>query len=193
MNPLTQRDLLSAGEYERQRDALRRRIIVLKDRRRVGVGDHCSVHFENRETLRYQVLEMLRAERSWNRPGAVEDELAAYNPLLPGDGELSATVMFEYESPEERAAALTALAGIESHLWLRVGATGPVPAQFDPRQIGAAKVSAVQFVRWRLDAAQRALLKADGTVVRLVIDHPAYGAQSVLGEETRREIAGDCD
>ena len=167
--------------------------MVLKDKRRVIVGEHCSVHFENRETLRYQVLEMLRAEKSWERPGAIEDEFQAYNPLLPGHGELSATVMFEYEAADERAEQLTRLSGIDRHLWLAVGDTPPVLAQFDPMQIGARKISSVQFVRWRLDARQRAALGAEGTVVRLVIDHPHYKAQAVFGEQARKEIAKDVD
>jgi hypothetical protein len=191
MSPLSSADLLSAAEYDRQREAMRRRVMMLKDRRRVVVGDHCSVHFECRETLRYQILEMLRVEHSWNRPAAVIDELLAYNPLLPGGGDLSATVMFEYETPEERATMLTALTGIERHLWLTVGDTPRIPAQFDGRQMTGTKVSAVQFVRWRLDDQQRAALKTEGTVLRILIDHPAYSTQSVLSEQTRKEIAGD--
>jgi len=192
-NMLTRSDIPSVEQYERERPELRRRIMVLKDKRRVIVGDHCSVHFENRETLRYQVLEMLRAERSWERPGAIEDEFQAYNPLLPGDGELSATVMFEYERAGERTEQLTRLAGIDRHLWLVIGDTPPVLAQFDPMQIGARKISSVQFVRWRLNAAQRAALAADGTVVRLMIDHPHCKAQAVCGEQTRKEVAKDVE
>jgi hypothetical protein len=191
MSPLSASDLMSAADYQRERDGLRRRTMVLKDRRRVIVGGHCSVHFECRETLRYQVLEMLRAEGSWDRPGAVEDELTAYNPLLPGDGELSATVMFEYETPVVRAVQLAALSGIDRHLWLVVGHTPPVLAQFDGRQMAAGKISSVQFVRWRLDALQVTRLAAEGTVVRILIDHPHYQAQSVLSEQTRKEIAQD--
>jgi hypothetical protein len=191
MSPLSAADVLSGEEYERERDSLRRRVMAIKDRRRVLVGDHCSVHFECRDTLRYQVLEMLRVERSWDRPDAVEDELAAYNPLLPGDGELSATVMFEFEAPEERGVELAALAGVERHLWLEIGDTPRVLAQFDTRQMSDSKVSSVQFVRWRLTDAQRKALGTDGVVVRIVIDHPHYRAQSVISEQTRQEIAPD--
>lgn len=165
MSPLVHSDLLTGPEYEREREGVRRRVMMIKDRRRVLVGDHCSVHFECRETLRYQVLEMLRAERSWSRPGAVDDELRAYSPLLPGTGDLSATVMFEYEASEERSVALSALTGIEHHLWLVVGDTPTILAQFDHRQMDASRVSAVQFVRWSLDATQREALRTDGTVV----------------------------
>lgn len=184
----------TAAEYAALRDDLRRRVMMLKDKRRVLVGDYCSVHFENRDTMFYQVLEMLRAENSWDRPGALEDELSAYNPLLPRTGELSATVMFEYASAEERAVRLAELAGMEKHLWLVVGTEKPVAAEFDLSQIEpGAKISSVQFVKWRLDSVRRDLLKEEGTVVRIVIDHPRYQAQSVLSEQTRREIAADPD
>jgi hypothetical protein len=188
---LTRTDILDAAAYESQRDAIRRRVMRLKDLRRVLVGDHCSVHFENRDILSYQVHEMLRAEGSWTRAGAVEDELRAYNPLLPGAGELSATLMFEYETADEREEHLPALLGIDRHLWLVVGDAPRIPALFDAAQIGASQISAVQFVRWRLAADEQRALGADGTVVRIVIDHPHYTAQAVLGEHTRKEIAGD--
>jgi hypothetical protein len=190
---LTRQDILAGDEYEQRRDEIRRRTMMLKDRRRVLVGDHCSVLFENRETLLYQVHEMLRVERSWNRPGAIEDELLAYDPLLPGGGDLSATVMFEYESADERARCLAELAGIEKHLWLVVGNESPIAARFDEAQIAADRISSVQFVRFSIDPFRRDLLREEGTVVRIVIDHPRYRAQSVLSEQARREIAQDVD
>ncbi len=194
MRMLTAADFPRGGaEYEAQRDELRRRVMVLKDRRRVIVGGHCSVHFESRETMRYQVLEMLRAENSWTRPGALEDELRAYNPLIPQAGELSATIMFEYETPEERATKLYELAGVEQHVWLQVGTEKPILAEFDPAQIDPGKISSVQFAKWRLDPVRRDLLKEEGVVVRILIDHPQYQAQSVLSEQARREISSDPD
>lgn len=191
MRVLTPADITGKPEYEADRPEFRRRIMALKQRRRVLVGDHCSVHFENRDTMRYQVQEMLRAENSWGRPGAVEDELSAYNPLIPQPGELSATIMFEYATAEERRVQLPRLAGIDRHVWLRIGETDPLLARFDRGQIDERGVSSVQYVKWRLDPDHIALLGREGTVIRLVIDHPAYQAQAVLGEETRRDIATD--
>ncbi len=190
---LTREDIPGAQDYERLREETRRRVMRTKDRRRVPVGDHCTVSFENRDTLKYQVLEMLRVEQSFGRPEAVEDELHAYNPLLPGDGDLSATVMFEYDTPEERAERLRELAGIDRHLWLVIGSEKPVLATFDSAQINDGKISSVQFVRWHLDPVRRDLLEEEGTVVRIVIDHPRYEAQSVLSEQTRAEIMRDPD
>ena len=126
-----------------------------------------------------------------DRPGAVEDELEAYNALIPQRGELSATIMFEYETEQERAEHLPKFVGIDKHVWLRIGDTEPILAGFDRGQIDDRGVSSVQYIKWRLDDARVALLATDGTVLRIVIDHPHYTAQSVLSEETRREIAND--
>jgi hypothetical protein len=191
MTALTAADVWGKADYERMRGDFRRAIMVRKHQRRVLVGDHCSVHVECRETMHYQVQEMLRAEDSWDRPGAVEDELEAYNPLIPGRGELSATMMFEYTTPEERQIHLPKFVGIDRHVWLRIGDTEPLLAVFARGQIDERGVSSVQYVKWRLDEARVALLGQEGTVLRLVIDHPAYTAQAVLSEETRREIATD--
>lgn len=191
VEPLSREDILYADAYERARNDFRRRVLVLKDRRRVLVGDFCSVLFENRETMRYQIHEMLRAENGWDRPGAVDDELAAYNPLIPGKGELSATLMFEFDTPEVRAERLAALLGVDQHLWLQIGTEDPIPAQFDRMQISGGKISSVQFVKWRLNQPCLDLLREEGTVLRLIIDHPAYQAQAVVSELTRREIAND--
>jgi hypothetical protein len=191
MQPLTAADIVSHDEYEMMRPAVRRRMIVRKQKRRIIVGDHCSLHFENRDTLRYQVQEMLRAEESWMRRGAVDDELAAYNPLIPRTGQLSATLMLEYEAAGERSRMLSALVGIERHVWLVVGETPPVLAAFDQTQFDGRKVSSVQYLKFQLSTDQVQLLQRDGTVLRIVIDHPSYNAQAVVSEETRKEIARD--
>jgi hypothetical protein len=193
MQPMSRSEIRPKSEYESMRPDLRRRVMRIKGRRRVLVGQHCSVHFESRDTLLYQVQEMLRAEDSWERPGAVEDELEAYNPLLPATGELSATIMFEYETAEERAVQLPRFIGIDRHVWLQIGDTEPVPAEFDRGQIDEHKVSSVQYIKWKLDDERRELLKREGTVVRIVIDHPHYQAQAVLSEQTRDEIKQDPD
>jgi hypothetical protein len=191
MKPITADEILTKDEYERTRPDIRRRIMTLKGRRRVPVGDHATLHFETRDTMLYQVHEMLRAEDSWQRPGAIPDELEAYNPLIPAGGELSATLMLEYETPEERAHHLQELLGIDRHVWLQVADTDPVLATFDHAQVSETRVSSVQYIKWPIDGERAQLLRADGTVVRVVIDHPHYAAQSVLSEETRKEIAGD--
>jgi hypothetical protein len=192
MELLTRSVIAGKQEYERTRDDFRRRIMRQKEARRVGVGDHCTCHFENRDTMHYQVQEMLRAEESWDRPGALDDELAAYNALVPQRGELSATMMLEYETPQERAAVLPQFVGIDRHVRLQIGDAPPSPALFDRGQIDEHKVSSVQYIKFKLSDEQMRLLATDGVVVRLVIDHPAYTAQAVLSEATRKAISADC-
>ncbi len=193
MKPPTSSDIMTKAAYEKARPEVRRRVMVLKDKRRVVVGEHCTLHFECRDTMVYQVHETLRAEDSWTRPGAVEDELEAYGPIVPGEGELSATLMFEYETPEERAEILPRLVGIDRHVFLEIGGQEPLLARFDRGQIDERKVSSVQYVKWSLDAPRRRLLREDGTVVRVRITHPEYSAQAVLSEECRRAIMSDPD
>ncbi|MDO8795806.1 MAG: DUF3501 family protein [Vicinamibacterales bacterium] len=192
MNLLTPADILDKAAYEAARPEMRRRIMLEKARRRVLVGDHASLLFESRDTMHYQVQEMLRAEDSWLRPGALEEELSAYNPLIPQRGELSATLMLEYETVAERAVALPRFVGLDQHVWLEIGGTARARASFDRGQIDAAGVSSVQYVTVRLSPEQVELLGQEGTVARVRIDHPAYQAHAVLGEDTRRAIAADC-
>jgi hypothetical protein len=193
MKLLTHADILDKAAYAQARDDFRRRIMVLKEKRRVLVGDHVVFHFENRDTMHYQVQEMLRAEESWLRPGALDEELAAYNPIIPQHGELSATMMIEYVTAAERAVKLPEFVRIDQHVWLQIGDTPPVAATFDRGQIDEHKVSSVQYVKFALTDEQGRQLAADGTVVRIVIDHPAYMAQAVLSEETRKALAHDPD
>ncbi len=193
MDKIRPDDILTREAYEAGRESFRRRVMARKARRRVPLGGHATLHFETRETMLYQVHEMLRAEGSWQRPGAIEDELEAYNPIVPGGRSLTATLMFEYDDADDRPARLSELCGIEDHLWLLVGETAPLAAAFDDAQASDGRVSSVQYVWWELDDEQARLLKAEGTVVRLRIDHAAYSASAVLSEETRRELAGDLD
>ncbi|MGE0444954.1 MAG: DUF3501 family protein [Vicinamibacterales bacterium] len=191
MNRLSEADILDKAAYEAARDTFRRRIMVMKDKRRVAVGAHVTIHFENRDTMHYQVQEMLRAEGSWLRPGAVAEELEAYNPLIPQHGELSATMMIEYETAAERVLHLPQFVQIDRHVWLQIGDSAPILATFDRGQIDEHKVSSVQYIKFALDDEQRRLLATDGTVVRIRIDHPAYTAQAVLSEESRKAICRD--
>jgi hypothetical protein len=192
MTPLTPADILDKAAYEAARPDIRRRIMLEKSRRRMHVGDHCTLLFENRDTMLYQVQEMLRTEDSWTRPGALDDELEAYNPLIPGPGELSATLMLEYETPAERAVMLPRFIGLDRHVWLQIGDTLRVGATFDRGQIDEKAVSSVQYLKFALSPRQVDQLVVSGTVVRAMINHPAYEAQAVLGEDMRRAIAADC-
>ncbi len=184
-------ELFGKEEYETSRGDFRRDIMVKKRSRRVEVGSNCMVHFENRDIMLYQVLEMLRCEDTWDDEEAIADELAVYNPLITQPNTVSTTIMFEYPTKEERETELPKLVGIDQHVWLQIGDHAPILGDFDAGQIDEAKVSSVQYVKFHLSPEQEEELGRKGTVVRMQIDHPAYHAQSVLNEATRSGIADD--
>ena len=172
--PLTVADLLPLEQYARERAAIRARMIDYRATRRLQVGAHCTWSFEDRETVRYQVQEMLRAERIFE-PAGLAEELAAYNPLIPNGSNLKATLLIEYPEPDERARRLTELRTIEDRCWLRVAGFAPVfaVADEDLERSNEEKTSAVHFLRFELSAEMIASLKA-GAALAAGIDLSAY-------------------
>jgi hypothetical protein len=173
-HPLTAADLLPLEQYARERGAIRARMIDYRAARRLPVGPNCTWSFEDRETVRYQVQEMLRTERIFE-PDGIAEELAAYNPLIPDGRNLKATLLIEYPDPAERARRLTQLRGIESRSWLRVAGHESVYAIADEdlERTNDEKTSAVHFLRFELTAAMVAGLKS-GAALAAGIDLPAY-------------------
>jgi hypothetical protein len=180
-------EIKNIADYELERPALRERIIEMKERRRVSVGDHVTFLFENRDTVRYQVQEMMRIERLV-KAADVEHELATFNELIPGPGELSATMLVEYPTPEERDLELRRLLGLENHVWLYVADTAPIKARFDTRQIATDRISAVQYVRFVLTLEHRSRWLGGA---RIVIDHPLYSCEQVLSPVQLADLAAD--
>lgn len=182
-------DLAGPARYAEIRDDFRRRIIALKRDRRVPLGDRVTLVFENFDTVRFQTQEMLHAEHITDLD-RVREELEVYNELLPGDHELSATMLIEITDQTVAAAELRRLIGIDEHLVLRIGATA-VRALFEPGRSTEDKLSAVQYVRFPLgpDAA-RAFVAGDEPVV-LEVDHPNYRARTTLTAAQRASLAGD--
>jgi hypothetical protein len=187
MQPVAFEEIKNIAGYEVERESLRPRMMALKDRRRVRVGDHLTFLFENRETVRYQVQEMLRIERIV-KPQDIRHELDTYNELVPGPGQLSASLLIEYGTPEERAVHLRELLGIENHVWLVVDGTAPVPAAFDARQISTDRVSSVQYIKFQLSPEQVARF-AKGASIR--VDHPYYSFEHPLTPAELPELAED--
>jgi hypothetical protein len=184
-------EILSLSDYERVRPRLRPLFIAEKDRRRLRVGEHLTFLFENGRTAWYQIQEMLRSEKITS-PEAIQQEIDTYNELIPAPKSLSAMMLIEYESAAERDAALCRLVGIERHVWLELGGNR-LGARFDPRQISAEQVSAVQFVRFPLggvEAEDLERLAAEGRAAALV-DHQALAARAPLGVELARALADD--
>ena len=149
MKPLTREDLLSLQDYERQRDSFRSRIIALKQRRRLALGPLISVVFENRETLQFQVQEMIRAEHIQD-PLKVQDELNVYNGLLPAERELSATLLIEITDEATMKEWLDRFMGLDRGHTVGINAAGEtVYGQFEQGHSHETKISAVHFVRFR--------------------------------------------
>ena len=174
MQHLKSVDLLTLEAYARERAAIRARMIGYRAARRLEVGPNCTWSFEDRETVRYQVQEMLRTERIFE-PEGVAEELAAYNPLIPDGHNLKATLLLEYTDPLERAQRLAELRGIEHRCWLQVGgfaATFAI-ADEDMERSNESKTSAVHFLRFELTPEMIDGLRG-GAVLAAGIDLPAY-------------------
>ena len=179
-------EIKANADYELLRPGWRPQMMALKDRRRVRVGAHLTLLFENRDTVRYQIQEMMRIERLQD-PREIAHEVATYNELIPAANELSATLLIEYERPAERDVWLRKLIGLDDHIWLEAGA-GRSPSRFDTRQIGAERVSSVQYIKFPLTPEQ---VRSFRHGVTIVVDHPEYAAQQALSSEQLEELAGD--
>jgi hypothetical protein len=192
MQKLTPANLLSLEQYARERAEIRARMIGHRARRRLQLGAHCTWSFEDRETVRYQVQEMLRAERIFEQAGIAE-ELGAYNPLIPDGANLKATLLLEYADPAERAQRLAELVGIEHRCWLQVAGQPRVLAVADedlPRSTDD-KTSAVHFLRFEFTAAMIQSLQ-DGALLSAGIDLPAHAVTvDPVGAELRATLLRD--
>jgi hypothetical protein len=194
MQPLTAADLLSLEQYARERDGFRRRAIEHRRERRLRVGGHCTLCFEDRFTIQYQVQEMLRAERIFEAEG-IAAELAVYNPLIPDGRNLKATLLIEYPDREERIRQLAQLRGIERACWLCVAGHDAVRAIADEdlERETEDKTSAVHFLRFEFTPQMIVALKA-GAVLSAGTDHPAYTHRvDSVGATLRAALVRDFD
>ena len=193
MNKLTPADLYTLEAYSRERPAFRARVLEHKQPRKVSIGAHVTLLFEDRLTIQYQVQEMLRVERIFEAAG-IQDELDAYNPLIPDGSNLKATMLIEYPDPEERARRLLELHGIENRIALHIDGHAPVLAIADEDMDRSTeqKTSAVHFLRFDLDGAQVGAFKR-GAAVELRVNHPHYSERSVLNQASRSALAADFD
>jgi hypothetical protein len=189
--PLTRADILGPALYAPIRDDFRRKIIEMKRARRVGVGDKVTLTFENRDTLRFQVEEMLRTEGIASEVG-IQAELDVYNTLMPTADSLSATLFLDPPRDEDPRVRLRRFIGLDEHVTLEVGAHA-LRAAFEPGRQDEDRISAVHYVRFPLPPAALAALRTPGTECALAIDHPSYTARTVLGEASRAALAADYD
>jgi hypothetical protein len=191
MPQIAPESLLSLETYARERNAYRSRVIAHKRLRTVHAGDNVTLIFEDEQTIRYQVQEMLRIERIFEAEG-IRGELEAYNPLIPDGGNWKATMLIEYPEPEERRRRLAELKGIEDCTWVQVEGCARVHAiaDEDMERENEEKTSAVHFVRFELDEKMRRALK-QGTSLSVGVEHANYRASVTVAPEVRASLAGD--
>jgi hypothetical protein len=194
MEKLTRNDLLSLEQYAEQRRDFRRRVMAHKRDRKLAVGPNVTLLFEDRLTIQYQVQEMLRAERIFE-PDAIQDELDAYNPLIPDGHNLKATMLVEFPDREERRRALARLIGLEDHVWVETPdhERAHAIANEDIDRANPEKTSAVHFLRIELDEASIGALK-EGAAINVGIDHPQYRhAVEPVPDNVRKALLADLE
>lgn len=191
MKQLTRDDLFSLEKYASIKTDFRAKVMEHKKHRRVPVGDHATLYFEDALTMQYQVQEMLRLERMFE-PEAIQEELDVYNPLIPNGHNWKATFMLEYDNVEERKKALARLIGIENTVWVKVGNFDKVfaIANEDLSRSEPDKTSAVHFMRFELTQEMVAAAKK-GAAIKAGIDHPEYRAETMLTEDKRNSLVTD--
>ncbi|MGQ9685080.1 MAG: DUF3501 family protein [Thiobacillaceae bacterium] len=188
---LTRADLYSLEQYAAVRKDFRAKVIEHKKNRRLALGEHAALYFEDKLTMQYQIQEMLRIERIFE-PEGIQEELDVYNPLIPDGSNWKATFMMEYPDLEERRAALARLVGIEQKVWMQVAGFDKVRpiANEDLDRSTPDKTASVHFMRFELTPAMAAAVKA-GATIRAGIDHPEYHVETVVPENVRASLAAD--
>ncbi|KPK67957.1 MAG: hypothetical protein AMJ84_11970 [Acidithiobacillales bacterium SM23_46] len=194
MQKLSRNDLMSLEQYAKARSDFRAKVMVHKQHRKVHVGPNTTLYFEDRLTMQYQIQEMLRAERIFEEDG-IQDELDAYNPLIPDGANWKATFMLEFPDVDERRVALQNLRGIENAMWVRVAGFEKVHpiADEDLARQDDTKTSSVHFLRFELTPGMVRAVK-QGAAIAMGSDHPAYQHSiDPVPPAVRDSLAADLD
>jgi hypothetical protein len=189
---ITRESLLTLEAYAKAREEFRAKVLAHKRARTIHLGEHVTLVFEDELTLRYQIQEMLRIEKAFEED-AIQDELDAYNPLVPDGSNFKATMLLEYEDVDERKVALSRLKGIEDRVWVQAEGCAKVfaIADEDLDRENEEKTSAVHFVRFELTPEMVAALKY-GVALGVGVDHPQYKAAiPAVGAATRAALVAD--
>jgi hypothetical protein len=195
MSRITLAEIKDLVAYEKVREDMRARVIELKNARRIAVGDNVTVLFENRQTVVYQIQEMIRTERIVDE-AKIQDEIDAYDVLLPASGELSATLFIEIPeiarmTTAQMREAVNRFQGLDrDSVWLHLGRT-KVPARFESGKSKEEKMAAVHYVRFVLPPEGRAALADANQPVWLTVEHPRYQAEATVPPALRAEMAKD--
>lgn len=182
-------DILDLTRYEQIRPSYLAETIEMKKARRISVGQDLNFIFENRETVIFQIQEMVRAERTVHEE-AIAAEVSVYNELIPDENELSATLMIEIPDMEKIRSELDRLIGIDEHVYLEVGGD-KVRAAFDDKQFESDRIAAVQYVRFPLGPELSERFRDPSVPVILGADHPNYTSTQVIEGPTRASLAAD--
>jgi Protein of unknown function (DUF3501) len=176
MAAISRDSLMTLEAYAKVRKEFRANVMAHKRNRSVQMGEHVTLLFEDEMTMRYQIQEMLRAERIFEQAG-IQDELDAYNPLVPDGSNWKATMMIQFLDVDERRRALTRMIGIEDRVWVQVEGCPRVYAVADEdlERETEDKTSSVHFLRFELDPAMKKALSSDANI-RMGVDHPNYQA-----------------
>jgi Protein of unknown function (DUF3501) len=192
MPRITRESLMTLEAYAKARKDFRAKVMAHKKSRAVHLGEHLTLLFEDELTIRYQIHEILRVEKTFEEE-AIQDELDAYNPLVPDGHNWKATLLVEYEDVDERKQALASLKGVEDRVWVQVGTSPRVYAIADEdlERENAEKTSAVHFVRFELTQSMVDDLD-HGIALAIGVDHPAYSfTLREVPEPTRRALLAD--
>jgi len=192
-NQITRADLMSLEQYAEKRDEFRQQVIAHKKHRQVALGPNTTLYFEDRLTLLYQIQEMLRIEKIFEASG-INEELEAYNPMVPSGRNFKATYMIEYPDAVVRAAQLEKMVGIEDLVWIQVDNQDKIwaIADEDLERSTESKTSAVHFMRFEVSDAMAQALK-DGADWKIGVQHPVYSYQVKVEGETRNSLLQDLD
>ena len=192
MEKLNKSDLFSLEEYSINRDSFRKKVLEEKRHRKVYIGEHVALLFENKDTIQYQIQEMLRIEKIFDAEG-IQEELDAYNPLIPDGSNLKAVMLIEYPNVEERKEKLKILKGIEKKIWIKVGSHNKIfaIADEDLEREDETKTSAVHYLRYEFSPSMINDWKNDASIV-MGIDHENYhSSETIISSDISSSLSAD--
>ncbi len=192
MSKLSAANLMTLEAYAKARPEMRAQVLAHKKNRTLALGEHITLIFEDELTIRYQIQEMLRVERIFEEAG-IQEELDAYNPLIPDGANWKASMLIEYPDVRQRQEMLARLKDVEHQLWVQVAGQNKILAIADEdlERSNEDKTSAVHFLRFELDAASIAAIK-QGAAVAIGVDHPAYTVSvPAIPDALRASLAKD--
>jgi len=184
-------DIMHLDVYTEKRIELRKKIVDFKKNRRIALGPYATFYFESYETMLAQVQEMLYIEKGGEEQ--LQDELSAYNPLIPNGKELTATLMFEIDNPISRASFLGKVGGIEETVYMKINGEKikAVPEEDVDRTFTEGKASSVKFIHFNFNVDQIEKFKSNSSEIELGIDHKEYSHSTKLSKETRTSLSAD--